>query len=81
MAWCAVAAALLIPLGAGGQAAHAAEPGAGYWHTSGRQILDAAGQPVRITGINWFGFETGNHVPHGLWARDYKSMIDQMKEG
>ncbi|MDN0194117.1 cellulase family glycosylhydrolase [Streptomyces sp. S.PNR 29] len=82
-ALCAVAAALLLPL-AGVQTAHgadaeAAAAGAGYWHTSGRQILDAAGQPVRIAGINWFGFETGNHVVHGLWARDYKSMIDQMK--
>ncbi|GAA3980836.1 cellulase family glycosylhydrolase [Streptomyces plumbiresistens] len=77
-ALCAVAAALLLPL-AGAQTAEAAQPGAGYWHTSGRQILDAAGQPVRIAGINWFGFETANHVPHGLWARDYKSMIDQMR--
>ncbi|MEU6179288.1 cellulase family glycosylhydrolase [Streptomyces coeruleorubidus] len=76
-----VAAALLLPL-AGTQSAHAdvgAQAGAGYWHTSGRQILDAAGQPVRIAGVNWFGFETSNHVVHGLWARDYKSMIDQMK--
>ncbi|MGW0822146.1 cellulase family glycosylhydrolase [Streptomyces sp. NPDC002845] len=83
-ALCAVAAALLLPLaGAGAQPAHAAEthaePGAGYWHTSGRQILDEAGQPVRVAGINWFGFETANHVVHGLWARDYKSMIDQMR--
>ncbi|MEU6552966.1 cellulase family glycosylhydrolase [Streptomyces sp. NPDC046915] len=89
-ALCAAAAALLIPL-TGAQTAHAdsatapgaapraAAPGAGYWHTSGRQILDAAGQPVRIAGINWFGFETGNYVVHGLWSRDYKSMIDQMK--
>ncbi|EDY53640.2 glycoside hydrolase [Streptomyces sviceus ATCC 29083] len=81
-ALCAVAAALLIPLGAAGlQPAHAAAEaaGAGYWHTSGRQILDASGQPVRIAGINWFGFETSNNVVHGLWSRDYKSMIDQMK--
>ncbi|WP_405525636.1 cellulase family glycosylhydrolase [Streptomyces canus] len=79
---CAVAAALLIPLGAAGlQPAHAAAEaaGAGYWHTSGRQILDKSGQPVRIAGINWFGFETSNQVVHGLWSRDYKSMIDQMK--
>jgi len=81
-ALCAVAAALLLPLGAQtAQPAQAAEAaaGAGYWHTSGRQILDEAGQPVRIAGINWFGFETGNYVLHGLWSRDYKSMIDQMK--
>ncbi|CAM5654811.1 cellulase family glycosylhydrolase [Streptomyces aurantiogriseus] len=89
-ALCAVVAALLLPLAAGAQTAHAAEAetrtgarladaGAGYWHTSGRQILDASGQSVRIAGINWFGFETANHVVHGLWSRDYKSMIDQMK--
>jgi len=78
---CAVAAALLVPLGlaATGSAQAAEAPGAGYWHTSGRQILDSAGQPVRVAGINWFGFETGNYVVHGLWSRDYKSMIDQMK--
>jgi endoglucanase len=53
--------------------------GAGYWHTSGRQILDSSNTPVRIAGINWFGFETSNLVPHGLWTRDYKSMLDQIK--
>ncbi|MFF9117151.1 cellulase family glycosylhydrolase [Streptomyces massasporeus] len=77
-----VAAALVLPLAGTQSSAVAdadAQAGAGYWHTSGRQILDAAGQPVRIAGINWFGFETANHVVHGLWARDYKSMIDQMK--
>jgi endoglucanase len=80
-ALCAMAAALLLPLGTAGlQTADAAEAaGAGYWHTSGRQILDASGQPVRVAGINWFGFETGNNIVHGLWSRDYKSMIDQMK--
>lgn len=77
-----VAAALLLPLAGTQSSAFAdvdAQAGAGYWHTSGRQILDAAGAPVRIAGVNWFGFETANHVVHGLWARDYKSMIDQMK--
>ncbi|WP_240799194.1 cellulase family glycosylhydrolase [Streptomyces sp. A0958] len=73
-------AALLLPL-AGAQVASAAEAssGSGYWHTSGRQILDADNQPVRVAGINWFGFETANYVAHGLWSRDYKSMIDQMR--
>jgi endoglucanase len=59
------------------QTANAA--GTGYWHTSGRQILDANNTPVRIAGINWFGFETSNLVVHGLWSRDYKSMLDQIK--
>ncbi len=51
----------------------------GVLSTSGNQIVDSAGNPVRITGINWFGFETGNHVFHGLWARGYQSALDQIK--
>jgi len=34
----------------------------------------------RLTGVNWFGFETSNACPHGLWARDYHSMLQQMKD-
>ncbi|MGW4381471.1 cellulase family glycosylhydrolase [Kitasatospora sp. NPDC004531] len=75
------AAAPAAPASPAAPAAPEAAPaaGAGFWHTSGRQILDEAGNPVRIAGINWFGFETSNYVPHGLWSRDYRSMIDQMK--
>ncbi len=53
--------------------------GAGPWHTSGSQILDANNQPVRIAGVNWFGFETDTFAPHGLDSRGYKSMLDQIK--
>ncbi len=52
--------------------------GTGFWHTSGAQIVDAGGRPVRMTGVNWFGGETSNHTFHGLWTRSYRSMIDQM---
>lgn len=55
---------------------HAA--GTGYWHTKGNQILDANNQPVRITGINWFGFETSSYVVHGLGNRNYKDMLNQV---
>jgi len=34
----------------------------------------------RLTGVNWFGFETANLSPHGLWARDYHSMLQQIKD-
>ncbi|WP_457032533.1 cellulase family glycosylhydrolase [Kitasatospora sp. P5_F3] len=83
----ALASTALIAPGAAAQAATtpttsvstAGATGSGYWHTSGRQLLDDGNRPVRIAGINWFGFETANYVPHGLWSRDYKSMIDQIK--
>ncbi|HEY9618336.1 MAG TPA: glycoside hydrolase family 5 protein [Microcoleaceae cyanobacterium] len=47
--------------------------------TKGSQILDAKGQPVLLRGVNWFGIESEVHVPHGLWARDYKDMLAQIK--
>ncbi len=51
----------------------------GYFSTFGNQIIDANGNPARITGVNWFGFETSNKVFHGLWTRGYKSVLDQVK--
>ena len=56
-----------------------ADLGAGYWHTNGHRIEDSANQPIRLAGINWFGLETPNFAPHGLWARGYRSMLDQIK--
>ncbi|MBI5030926.1 MAG: cellulase family glycosylhydrolase [Chloroflexi bacterium] len=53
--------------------------GSGYWHTNGNQILDSNNRPVRIAGINWFGMETASYAPHGLWSRDYKDMLNQIK--
>jgi len=53
--------------------------GAGYWHTSGNQILDSNNQPVRLAGVNWYGFETTDAVIHGLWAKDYKAVLTAIK--
>jgi GH18 family chitinase/aryl-phospho-beta-D-glucosidase BglC (GH1 family) len=52
----------------------------GYYHTYGNQILDSNNNPVRIEGLNWFGFEATDRIPHGLWSRNYKEMMSQMKE-
>src|SRR5580700_2330516 len=62
------------------KAALASSVGAGYWHTSGNQIMDAAGNPVRIAGINWYGFETPDEIAHGLWAQDYHTIINDIAE-
>ncbi len=47
--------------------------------TRGADIIDAKGQSVLLRGVNWFGIETELHVPHGLWQRDYKDMLAQIK--
>ena len=73
----AVLSALLVATGPLATAASGA--GAGYWHTSGNQILDANGSPVRIAGINWYGFETPDEIAHGLWAQDYHAVVNDIK--
>ena len=52
----------------------------GYFRTSGNQIVDAAGRIIRIAGVNWFGMEGTNYAPHGLWARNYRDMMNQMAQ-
>lgn len=50
----------------------------GSYHTVGGQIVDVVGHLVRITGINWFGLETCTFAPHGLWARNWQDILDQI---
>lgn len=52
---------------------------AGYWHTSGNQIVDSTNHPVRMSGVNWYGFELTTMVPQGLWAQDYKQVLNTVK--
>lgn len=47
--------------------------------TRGADIVDATGRSVLLRGVNWFGLETETQAPHGLWARDYKEMLAQIK--
>ncbi|HUX87167.1 MAG TPA: glycoside hydrolase family 5 protein [Chloroflexota bacterium] len=49
-----------------------------YLHTDGPLIRDQSGREVILTGLNWFGLETDNLAPHGIWARSYQSMLDQI---
>ena len=47
--------------------------------TSGNQILNAAGEAVQIEAVSWFGLETSNYAPHGLWTRNWQEMMDEIK--
>ncbi|HEV2635334.1 MAG TPA: cellulase family glycosylhydrolase [Actinocrinis sp.] len=77
---CALAVGAFAVAVANATSAHAASTvGTGFWHTSGSKILDADGNPVRIAGINWYGFETTDEVAHGLYDQDYRSIVDDIK--
>ena len=34
---------------------------------------------VRMSGVNWYGFETTDEVVHGLWAQDYHYILNAIK--
>jgi endoglucanase len=53
-------------------------PSGSTFHTCGAQILTMDGRPVEITGVSWFGMETGTYAPHGLWTRNWQAMLDQI---
>lgn len=38
------------------------------------------GEKITLHGVNWFGAETGTYVFHGLWARNWKDMVKQIKD-
>jgi endoglucanase len=50
----------------------------GWLQTHGSKIVDDHGNEVRLTGLSWFGLETANYAPHGLWSRSMGSMLDQI---
>lgn len=52
---------------------------ASYLHAKGAKLYNDKEETVRLTGVNWFGFETSNLGPHGLWARDYHGIVLQIK--
>jgi len=48
-------------------------------HTSGHQILDARGQRVRLTSVNWYGFDQKEYVVGGLDHTSLERIIGQIK--
>jgi endoglucanase len=64
----------LLTLGGTGTAAAAG------WSTSGAKIVNPVGGQFVIAGINWYGFETRDNVAHGMWTKDYKYIVDQIRQ-
>jgi endoglucanase len=61
-----------------GRSPQAGEGARGPLHAKGGRLVDAHGHEVVLTGVNWFGLETGTFAPHGLWTRNWSQMLDQM---
>ena len=55
------------------------EPTTDDWlFTDGNRIVDADGNEVWLTGINWFGYNTGTNTFDGLWASDLNQSIQEI---
>mmetsp|Transcript_95231 Transcript_95231/g.116600 ORF Transcript_95231/g.116600 Transcript_95231/m.116600 type:complete len:402 (+) Transcript_95231:37-1242(+) len=50
-----------------------------YNLTSQDGVFKLNGERFNLKGLSWFGFETSQYVFHGLWAQDYHTLIDFMK--
>ena len=52
-----------------------AKQGDDWLHTDGNKILDKDGKQVWLTGVNWFGYNTGTNTFDGLWNSEMKSTV------
>ncbi len=52
------------------------EPTTDDWlHVEGNKIVDSEGKQVWLTGLNWFGYNTGSNIFDGLWNSDLNTSI------
>ena len=59
--------------------ASAARAGAGSaLHTEGSRIVTESGADLTIRAVNWFGLETPNCAPHGLWQVSLDQAMNQI---
>ncbi|MDQ1286524.1 MAG: endoglucanase [Actinomycetota bacterium] len=75
-----LAAPVAAPLAAGAQTPPAEPPEKDWLHVLGNQIVDAAGNPVWLTGVNWFGFNASERVFHGLWSGNITEITKGMAD-
>jgi endoglucanase len=52
----------------------------GFLHSFHGELVDASGCEVHLMGVNWFGLETSAFALHGLGARNWQEMLDQIKQ-
>ncbi len=53
----------------------------GDWlYVKGNKIVDKNGKQVWITGVNWFGYNTGTNTFDGLWSANLESSIQSIAD-
>ncbi len=49
-------------------------------HTEGHDIVDAVGKPVRLTSVNWYGFDQKEFVAGGLDHAPLQTIVNEIRE-
>lgn len=57
-----------------------AEQGDDWLFTDGNKIVDKDGKQVWLTGVNWFGYNTGTNTFDGLWNSELKPTIEAIAD-
>lgn len=51
-----------------------------WLHVEGNKIVDSTGKEVWITGVNWFGYNTGTNIFDGIWNADLNTSIQSIAD-
>ena len=64
------------------QIAQAGNPISGddWLHVEGNKVVDMQGNPVWMTGANWFGFNAGERVFHGIWSVNLEDTMQSIAD-
>ncbi len=62
----------------GGVAIAESEADVPWLRTDGSEIVTPSGDDFTIRAVNWFGMETSNCAPHGLWRISLDQAMDQI---
>jgi len=56
------------------------QPDDDWLHTQGNQVVDQHGNPVWLTGANWFGFNATERTFHGLWSVNLETTLQSIAD-
>lgn len=51
-----------------------------WLHVEGNKIVDNEGKEVWLTGVNWFGYNTGTNIFDGIWNSDLNKSIQAIAD-
>ena len=51
-----------------------------WLHVENAKIVDKGGKEVWLTGVNWFGYNTGSGVFDGVWSCNLKKALQAIAD-